>query len=166
MSSLLSFFDAEFFVALGFVIFVVLLGYLGVHKKLNGALDHRAARIKAELAEAARLRAEAEALLASFEKRRAEADAEAAAVVAQAHAEADALAKEAHERLADFIQRRTKQAEEKISNAEVQALADVRAAAADAATKAAEIVLRNEVKGTFGGDLVTKEIADLKTLLH
>ncbi len=105
-----------------------------MHKKINGALDHRAARIKAELAEAARLRAEAEALLASFEKRRAEADAEAAAVVAQAHAEAEVLGKEAHERLAEFIQRRTKQAEEKIANAEVQALADVRAAAADAAT--------------------------------
>jgi F-type H+-transporting ATPase subunit b len=164
--SLLSIFDAEFFVALGFVIFVVLLGYLGVHKKINGSLDQRGARIKADLAEAARLRTEAEALLASFAKRRAEADAEAAAVVAQAHAEAEALGKEAHERLAEFIQRRTKQAEEKIANAEVQALADVRAAAADAATKAAEIVLRSEVKGTFGSDLVTKEIAGLKTLLH
>jgi F-type H+-transporting ATPase subunit b len=166
MSGLLSIFDAEFFVALGFVIFVVLLGYLGVHTKITGALDHRATRIKADLAEAARLRAEAEALLASFEKRRAEAEAEAAAVVAQAHAEAEALGKEAHERLAEFIQRRTKQAEEKIANAEIQALADVRAAAADAATKAAEIVLRNEVKGAFGSDLVAKEIAGLKSALH
>jgi F-type H+-transporting ATPase subunit b len=166
MSSLLSFFNAEFFVALGFVIFVVLLGYLGVHKQIGGALDKRAARIKAELAEAARLRAEAEALLASFETRRAEADAEAAAIVTQAHAEAEALAKEAHERLAEFIQRRTRLAEEKIANAEVQALADVRAAAADAATKAAEVVLRSEVKGDFGGDLVAKEIAGLKSVLH
>jgi F-type H+-transporting ATPase subunit b len=164
--SLLSIFDAEFFVALGFVIFVVLLGYLGVHKKITAALDHRGDRIKAELAEAARLRTEAEALLASFEKRRAEAEAEAAGVVAQAHAEAEALAKEAHERLAEFIQRRTKQAEEKIANAEAQAMADVRAAAADAATRAAEVVLRSEVKGAFGSDLVAKEIVGLKTLLH
>jgi len=159
-------FNEEFFVALGFAIFVALLGYLGVHKKLNAALDNRGERIKADLAEAANLRAEAEAVLASFEKRRTEAEAEAAAVVAQAHAEADALAKEAQERLADFIQRRTKQAEEKIASAEAQATAEVRAAAADAATKAAEIVLKGEAQGPFGQDLIAKNISELKTLFN
>jgi F-type H+-transporting ATPase subunit b len=159
-------FNEEFFVALGFAIFVALLGYLGVHKKMNAALDNRGARIKAELAEAAKLRAEAEAVLASFERRRAEAEAEAVAVVAQAHAEAELLAKEAHERMAEFIQRRTKQAEEKIASAEVQAMAQVRAAAADAATKAAEIVLKDETQGAFGDELVHKGIADLRTLFH
>jgi F-type H+-transporting ATPase subunit b len=158
--------NAEFFVALGFFIFVALLIYLGVHKKLGTTLDARAARIKAELAEAARLRSEAEALLASFEKRRAEADAEAAAVVAQAHTEAEALAKETHERIAEYIQRRTKQAEQKIALAEAQAMADVKAAAAEAATKAAETVLRTEVKGPLGTALIDKGIADLKTALH
>lgn len=159
-------FNEEFFVALGFAIFIALLGYLGVHKKINATLDERGERIKAELAEAAKLRAEAEAVLASFERRRAEAEAEAAAVVAQAHAEAERLAKEAHERMAEFIQRRTKQAEAKIASAEAQAMAEVRAAAADAAAKAAEIVLKDETQGAFGEELVSKGIADLSTLFH
>jgi F-type H+-transporting ATPase subunit b len=158
--------NAETFVALGFIIFVGILGYLGVHKTLGAALDKRGERIKAELAEAARLRAEAEAVLASFGKRLADAEAEAAAVVAQAHTDAEILAKEAAERLEDFIRRRTKQAEEKIAAAESQATADVRAAAADAATKAAAIVLKGEAKGTFGDQLISKSIGELKSLLH
>ncbi len=158
--------NEESFVAFGFILFVGLLAYLGVHKKINGALDHRADRIKAELAEAQRLREEAEAVLASFGKRLAEAEAEAAAVVAQAHSEADRLAKEAAARLAEFVQRRTKQAEDKIASAEAQATAEVRAAAADAATKAAGLVLKDKAQGPFGDELIGKGIDDLKSLFH
>src|SRR4029077_17691992 len=99
--------DAEFIVAIGFVIFVCLMVDLGMHGKINSALDARAARISAELGEAARLRAEAEAVLTSFELRCAEAQAEAAAVVAQAHAEAERLAGEARTRMTEFLQNRT-----------------------------------------------------------
>ena len=104
--------DPEFIVAVCFAIFVGLMIYLVVHRKINSALDGRASRIEAELAEATRLRTEAEALLASFEKRGAEALAEAEAVVAQAHAEAERIASEAHARMSEFIHRRTNQAEE------------------------------------------------------
>ena len=66
----------------------------------------------------------------------------------------------------DFIARRTKQAEAKIAFAEAQAAADVRAAAADQAAKAAEIVLRDQMQGSGGADLVAREIADLKNRLN
>ncbi|MEJ0094368.1 MAG: ATP F0F1 synthase subunit B [Methylocella sp.] len=158
--------NEEFFVSFAFVIFIGLLAYLGVDGKINAALDKRGERIKEELAEASKLRAEAEAVLASFERRRAEAEAEAAAVVAQAHAEAERLAKEASERIAEFVTRRTKQAEEKIASAEAQAAADVRAAAADLATKVAATVLKAEAKGSFGDQLITKGISELNSLLH
>ncbi|HUI19675.1 MAG TPA: ATP F0F1 synthase subunit B [Methylocella sp.] len=158
--------DPEFIVAAGFVLFVGLMIYLGVHKKISSALDSRSSRIEAELAEATRLRTEAESLLASFEQRRAEVQAEAEAVVAQAHAEAERIASEAHVRMTEFIQRRTKQAEEKISLAETQAAAEVRAAAADAAIKVSEAVLRVEAEGAFGAELIGKGIADLKTMLQ
>jgi len=157
-------FNEEFFVALGFILFVLMLAYLGVHTKLNAALDHRGARIKAELAEAERFRAEAAEILASFEKKKAEAEAEAAALVKQAQLEAEAIAKEAHERTAEFVARRTKQAEEKIAAAEAQALAQVKAAAADAAVSAAETVLTNEARGGFGSDLINKGISDISRL--
>ena len=159
-------FDAEFFVALGFVIFVAGLGYLGVHRKLTEALDAHANLIKKELDEARRLRDEAAAVLASFEKKRAAAEGEAQGIIAQAKAEADAMAKEAAERMTEFVARRTKQAEAKIALAEAQAGADVRAAAADAAVKAAETVLRGQLTGAAASDLVMKEIGALKSRLN
>ena len=159
-------FDAEFFVALGFVLFVALLGYMGVHKTIVQALDGRIRKIEDELAEATRLRAEAEGVLASYKAKAAAAEKEAAAIVAQAKAEAELLAKETAERMADFVERRKKQAESTIALAEAQATADVRAAAADAAVKAAEIVIRSQVSGSAGSDLVQKGIADITRLMH
>ena len=158
--------DAEFWVLVGFVLFVCLVGYLGVHSKLGATLDARASRIRAELDQAEQLRKEAADVLASFEGKRAQAEREAAAIVEQARAEAEMIAREAQERLADFVQRRTAQAEVKIATAEAQALAQVRATAADAATAAATIVLRIEAKGPLGEQLLTQGIGDVKRLAH
>ena len=158
--------DASFFVAIGFILFVLLLAYLGVHKQIAGALDGRSKLIADELAQAQKLREEAAAVLASFEKKKLEAEEEAKAIVAQARTEAELLAKETRERLTDFVARRTKQAEQKIAMAEAQATSDVRAAAADAAVKAAETVLKGETAGAAGATLVDKGIADIKSLLN
>ena len=158
--------DAEFYVTLGFIVFVCLLLYLGVHKMVLSALDARGAAIADELAQAQKLRAEATALLASFDRKKAEAEAEAAAIVADARVQAEQMARDAAERMNDFVARRTKQAESKIAFAEAQASADVRAAAADQAVKAAEIVLRDQTQGADGASLVTHEIAGLKDRLN
>ncbi len=158
--------DSEFWVLVGFVIFVAVAGYAGVHSKLGATLDARAARIRAELAEAERLRKEAADVLASFEGKRAAAEREAAAIVDQARAEAEMLAREAQTRLADFVERRTAQAEAKIATAENQAMAQVRSTAADAATAAAEIVLRGETKGNLGERLIAQGISDVGRLAH
>ncbi len=159
-------FDAEFWDFIAFVVFVGLLGYFGLHKKIAGALDARSARVKAQLDEAISLRKEAEDLLASFVEKKKQAEEEARAIIAQAQVEAELIAKEAHVRVADFVQRRTKQAEDKIASAETQALAQVRNAATDAAAKASEIVLKSQAQGAYGDELVEQGIAGLKRLLH
>lgn len=159
-------FGAEFFVLLGFLVFVCGLGYLGVHRMVLKALDARGEQITAELAQATRLREEASALLASFEKKKIEAEASAARIVADARAQAEQLSQDAQVRMADFVARRTKQAEGKIAFAEAQAAADVRAAAADHATRAAEIVLRGETQGPIGAELIARDIAGLKARLN
>ncbi len=159
-------YDAEFYVLCGFIVFIGLLVYLGAHKAVLKGLDARGEAIQKELDEAAKLRNEATALLASFEKKTKEAEANAAAIIAEAKAQAEQLKKEAVERLNDFIARRTKQAEAKIAFAETQAAADVRAAAADHAAKAAEVVLRGQMQGPVGADLVTREIEGLKARLN
>ena len=156
----------EFFVLLAFVVFVGILFYVGGHRMVLNSLDARGEAVQAELSEAAKLRAEADALLASFEKRRAEAEANAAAIIAEARAQAEQLAKDAEARMNEFIARRTRQAEAKIALAEAQAAAAVRAAAADRAAQAAESVLRDQMQGAAGADLMRREIAELRSRLN
>jgi F-type H+-transporting ATPase subunit b len=155
--------ETEIWVALAFVLFLALLVYIGAHRRITGALDERQARIKAELDEAKRLRAEAQTLLGEFERKGREAEGEAAAIIASATAEAERLAVEAKARMEDFVARRTKMAELKIAQAEAQALTDVRSAAADAAVAAAEKILTNTAKGKVAEDLLAQGIADVRS---
>ena len=157
-------FEAEFWVAVAFVIFVGVLIYFRVHKLAIDAIDGRRARIEAELGEARRLREEAQALLAQYQHKQREAEAEAADIIAGAQAEAARLAVEAKAKMEDFLARRTKMAETKIAQAEAQAVADVRAAAAAAAVAAAEKILKETVHGKVADGLIAKGIEDLGAL--
>jgi F-type H+-transporting ATPase subunit b len=159
-------FEAEFWVAVAFVLFIAILIYAGAHKKLLEALDQRSARIKAELDEARRLRDEAEKLLAEYRRKQNEAESEAAAIVTEAKAEAERIAAESRSKIEEFVARRTKMAEAKIGQAEAQALADVRAAAADAAVAAAEKILTHTTKGKVAEDLIARGIEDVKAKLN
>ena len=154
--------ETENWVALGFLLFLGLLIYLGVHRKLTDSLDQRQARIKGELDEARRLKEEAQALLAEFQRKGREAEKEAEAIIAGARAEAERIAGEAKVRMEDFVSRRTKMAEAKITQAEAQALADVRAAAADAAVTAAEKILSVAAKGDVAANLLKQGIEDVR----
>jgi F-type H+-transporting ATPase subunit b len=154
--------ETEIWVALAFLLFIGLLIYLGVHRKVFAALDQRQARIRGELDEARRLKDEAAALLAELQRKGREAEGEAAAIIASAKAEAERLAAEAKSRMEDFVARRTRMAETKIGQAEAQALADVRAAAADAAVAAAEKILSAAAKGKVAEDLLAQGIEDVR----
>ena len=154
--------EPETWVAIAFVTFLGVLVYLGAHRRLIDGIDRRQARIKAELEEAVRLREEARAVLAEFERKAREAETEAASIIASAKAEAERLAAEAKARMEDFVLRRTKMAEAKIAQAEAQAMADVRAAAADTAVAAAEKILSAAAKGKVAEDLLAKGIEEVK----
>ena len=158
--------DPEFWVAVAFVIFVVIAAKMGAFKALADGLDKRGLRIAGELNEAKRLRTEAEALLASYEKRRREAEAEAQAIITQAKSEAERLAKEAEAKLTDFVARRQKAAEQKIAQAEADATREVRSAAAEAAIRASEAILRGRSAGAAGLSLLTKSLGEVKSKLN
>ena len=160
------FFDPETWVAIAFVILMVLFGYLGVFKKVTTALDHRADRIKAELDDATRLKQEAAKVLADYKARSATAEREAADIIANAKVEAERIATEAKAKMEDFVARRTKTAESKIALAEAQAVADVRAAAAEAAVQAASTILSQSVKGQVADDLLAKSISEVRQKLN
>ena len=157
--------EAEFWVAVAFVIFVLILLKLGVHKKAVTALDTRAARIASELDEARKLRDEAQAILAESEKKRRQAEQDAQDIIAGARAEAERVAAEAKAKAEEFVARRTAMAQQKIAQAESQAVAEVRAAA-DAAVAASEKVLTQTVRGKVADDLIGQGIRDVKTKLN
>src|ERR1700755_2568679 len=144
--------EPEFWVAVGCVILMAVFVYVGVHRTVLTALDHRRDRIKGELDEARRLKDEAAKLLADYQTRRTNAEREAQDIIASAKAEAERIAAEAKTKMEDFVVRRTKTAEGKIALAEAQAIADVRSAAADAAVAAASTILSQSVKGSVADD--------------
>ncbi|MBN8976372.1 MAG: ATP F0F1 synthase subunit B [Xanthobacteraceae bacterium] len=156
----------EFWVAVAFVVMVGIFIYVGVPGVVTKALDHRADRIKAELDDARRLKDEAAALVADYKARYASAEREAQDIVTNAKAEAERIAVDAKARMEDFVARRTKAAESKIAQAEAQALADVRAAAADAAVAAASQILTKSVSGSVADDLLAKGIQDVRAKLN
>jgi F-type H+-transporting ATPase subunit b len=160
------FYEPEFWVAVAFVILMGVFAYLGVHRTVLQALDHRSERIKAELDDARRLKEEAVKLLAEYKARHASAEREAQDIIANARAEAERIAAEAKTKMEDFVARRTKTAESKIALAEAQALADVRAAAAEAAVNAASTILSQSVKGPVADDLLAKGITEVREKLN
>jgi F-type H+-transporting ATPase subunit b len=160
------FFEPEFWVAVAFVILMGVFAYLGIHRTVLKALDHRSERIKAELDDARRLKEDAAKLLAEYKARHASAEREAQDIISAAKAEAERIAAEAKTKMEDFVARRTKTAEGKIAQAEAQALADVRSAAADAAVTAASAILATSVKGAVADDLLAKGITEVRAKLN
>ena len=158
--------SAEFWVAVSFLILMGIFGWMGVHRTIVQALDKRSGRIKDELADARRLKEEAAKLVEEYRARRAAAEREAQDIVASAKADAERVAAETKAKMEDFVARRTKSAETKIALAEAQALADVRAAAADAAVAAAAQIMSQTVKGPVADDLMTKGITEVRAKLN
>jgi F-type H+-transporting ATPase subunit b len=153
--------DAEVWIAIGMLVFVVILIRAKVPGIAMKALDDRGAKIQAELDEALRLREEAQGLLASIKHEREAAERLAVEIVANAEADAKRLRDEAQTRLEDQIERRRAMAERHIANAETQAALEVKAAAADAAASLAEAVIVERLSGLKSDPLVDRAVAQL-----
>jgi F-type H+-transporting ATPase subunit b len=157
---------ATFWVFLGLLVFLAILIYMKVPGMAVAALDKRSAKIRSDLEEAQRLRAEAEALLKEYQRKRGEAEKEAAAIVEQAKREATALSDEARVRIEDYVTRRTKAVELRIAQAETQAVAEVRSRAIDVAAAAAGRILAEEAKGNKGNALIERAIETVRKSLN
>jgi F-type H+-transporting ATPase subunit b len=160
------FHEAESWVLVAFILFLALLVYLKVPAMLGRMLDERSAKIARELDEARRLREEAQALLDSFKAKRAEAEKEARDIVSQARTDAEEFAAEARRKMTETVDRRSKQAEQKIAQAEAAAIKDVRNLATDIAVAAAAALSAEAVKGAKGAALIEDSIAAVKTRLN
>lgn len=146
-------------------IFLGVMVYVGVPKMIAKMLDDKIAKIGDDLDEAKRLREEAQALLAEYERKRKDAESEAADIITAAEEEAVRIADEAKTALEELIVRRTKSVEEKIAQAEAQAIGEVRARSADVAIEAARAILTDQMD-TKGNTLVSQAIKDVAAKLN
>lgn len=157
--------DATFWATAALFVFIALMIYLKVPAMITKALDGRISKIEQDLAEAERLRAEAKALLEEFQRKREDAEKEAEGIIAAAREDAFRLTAEAGAALDTLIARRTKAVEDKISQAEAQAVAEVRARSADLAIEAARVLLTQQMANK-GDALIEQAIKDVGAKLN
>lgn len=157
--------DPKFWVAASFILFVVLVGKMG-WTKITEMLDARSARIREELDEAKRLRAEAQAMMTRAEAERTTAIAEAAALVERAKQEAERLAAAMAAEAEAAARRRERMAMDRIAAAEAGAIAEVRNAAADLAAVAVREVIAAKHDAAADAAMLDKTISNLPTVFR
>jgi len=158
--------NPTFWVLVCVLSFLALLLWKGAFKAMGKALDDRAENIEKQLDEARRLREEAQALLANYQRKQKEAEEQAEEIVAQARKDAEAIAARSRAELKERLDRRASQAEAKIANAEAKALAEVRAKAAELAISGAENILKGNMKAADHTSMVKDGIAGLGKALN
>jgi len=158
--------DSHFVVGLSFFLFLGLLAYLGVHKLLAGKLDERADRIRADLDEVRRLREEAQATFAEFERKQREVQGQADEIVAHAKVEAEQAAEIAMAELTASIERRLKGADEQIAMAEANAVREVRDRAVQVAIAAAAEVMASRLTADKADALIDDAIKSVGERMH
>ncbi|MBD8639100.1 F0F1 ATP synthase subunit B family protein [Sphingomonas sp. CFBP 13733] len=151
-------------VAIAMIIVLALMVWKKVPGMIGRSLDAKIAGIRTQLDEAKALRAEAEAIRAEYEAKAKTAYLEAEAMKAHAHTEAAAIIAKAKAGAEDLMTRRAKMAEDKIAAAERAAIAEVRARAADAAAKAAGILIAEHHDAAADRAMVDRSISGLSRL--
>lgn len=158
--------NPPFIVLVAFLIFVGALIYFKVPHLLGSMLDKRTDQIRRDLEEARLLREEAQAILASYERKKKEVEAQAERIVAQAKDEAEQAAEQAKADLKSSIARRLAAAEEQIDSAEKAALRDVKDRAVNVAVAAAADILSGQISAAAANKLIEDSIADVGARLN
>lgn len=158
--------NTNFIVTLGFILFILVLFYFKVPGMIGKMLDQRAEGIKNELDEARALRDEAQAILASYERKQKEVHEQADRIVEAARKDAEAVAAQAKEDLAKSVARRLAAAEDQITSAQSAAERDVRDAAVSIAINAARDVIAKQLTAAEANKLIDAAISDVETKLH
>lgn len=157
--------DASAVVAIAFLAFLFLV-YNPVRKTLPNVLDKRSQRIASELAEAERLREEAQATLAAYQKRQREVNEEAEQILMAAKSAAQKLQEEASAQLKKSIENRIAQANEKIAQEEQKAVQEVHKRVVEIATQAAKTLISDEYQDEANDLLTQLALKDANRVLH
>lgn len=157
---------ASIWTLVALVIFLGIIVYLKVPAMITKSLDDRADKIRDELEEARKLREEAQQLLAEYQRKRKEAEQEASEMVAAAKHEAEAIVTDAKQKTEDYVARRTALAEQKIAQAEREAVNEVRSDAVEIAIAAAGKLLEDRIDGKAAATLFKSSLSEVKSRMN
>src|SRR5690349_22535860 len=152
---------APAFIALAMIVVIAILVWKKVPGAIGRALDDKIKLIRDQLAEAESLRKEAEALKAEYEAKAASVDKDREALLERARHEADEILAKAKTDAEALVERRTRMAEDKIAAEERSAIEQLRASAADAATKAAARLIAERHDAGTDARLVDQAIREI-----
>ncbi|WP_455474415.1 F0F1 ATP synthase subunit B [Bartonella sp. B30(2025)] len=155
-----------FWALVGLILFLILLAYLKVPEMVVRHLDMRAKRIKDELDEALRLREEAQEVLAEYQRKHAEAEKDAQAIIIAAKREVEAIVAEARAKTEEYVKNRNKLAEQKIAQAEADAVRMVSSSAIDLAISAASVLIAKELNSSDRADELIKNSLTKEALIQ
>ena len=144
----------------------VALVWKPVGRMLGSGLDARAEAIEKELAEATRLREEAQATLASYQKKHKEMELESATILSDAKESVATMQADAKESLKLALAKRIEQAEERIAKEEQRAIESVQQNLVAVAMEASRTVLSDSARKAADDNLVALAADDIKNLVH
>jgi F-type H+-transporting ATPase subunit b len=152
---------APAWIALAMLVVIAILIWKKVPGAIGAALDEKIGLIRNQLAEAESLRKEAEALKAEYEAKAKSVDKDRKALLERARHEAEEIVAKAKSDAEALIERRGRMAEDKIAAEERAAIDQLRAAAADAATRAAQRLIAERHDATADEHLVNQAIGEI-----
>jgi F-type H+-transporting ATPase subunit b len=158
--------ETDFWEWVGLLVVIAMFLWWRVHAFIGSALDRRADAIARELDTVKRLREEAETVLVTYRERAKGAESEAATILNETRAETERFTAEARAQMQAQIERRARQAQERIAQAEANAMAEIRALAADTATTAAETLIAARLGTEKAAALIAQSIGELPANLN
>ena len=138
-------FDATFWVAISFLIFIALLIYKKVPGLINKVLDDKISEIKKKVEESEKLKNDSEKLLSTYQAKLNDSKKECDLILQNAKKISDKDTKELTEKFKNNLKSRERSVEEKITNLKNEALKEIELKAAILSTDAVREIMKNEI---------------------
>tara|TARA_B100000674_G_scaffold31099_1_gene21932 strand:- start:141 stop:626 length:486 start_codon:yes stop_codon:yes gene_type:complete len=138
-------FDATFWVAISFLIFIALLIYKKVPGLINKVLDDKISEIKKKVEESEKLKNDSEKLLSTYQAKLNDSKKECDLILQNAKRISDKDSKEFTEKFKNNLKSRERSVEEKITNLKNEALKEIELKAAMLSADAVREIMKNEI---------------------
>ena len=158
-------FDATFWVAVSFVLFVGVLLYFKVPQKIFATLDESINKIKKDIEEAEKLKEEAKNILSDYEARLDKSKVEIDLMIKNAKKESETNIIKTNDQFHKIFENRKKMAEEKIKQMKLQATKDIKNYSVEVAIIALEKIIKNSIDKKKLDKIYVSSVNEAKKIL-